>query len=202
MRNISGFGDRSAYGLPDETGVLVLDVPAGSAAAKSGFRKDDVIRGCGDKPVRTVADLAGFRDWAGGKNLPPGYVEAIRAARRKAAENAPLGFESQSLFDAVKKRAAARRPQTPVARIPPGQTPVIDGRLDEAVWQGTGARLPFQRRLESHSLSTMGAIVDSSVRPGWCPGQIGFSTLMKAPPLQPPPARSTSRTSSPSDSLW
>ncbi len=57
MRDIAGLGERSAYGLPDETGVLLLEVPADSAAARAGLRKDDVIRECNGQSVRTVQDL-------------------------------------------------------------------------------------------------------------------------------------------------
>lgn len=46
--------------LPDESGVLVLDVPAGSPAARAGLTKDDVIVACDGKPVRTVADYSCF----------------------------------------------------------------------------------------------------------------------------------------------
>jgi hypothetical protein len=66
VRDISGLGDRSAYGLPDETGVLILEVPAGSPAAKSGPQKGDVIRTCNGQPVRTVADLQKLREKAAG----------------------------------------------------------------------------------------------------------------------------------------
>jgi membrane-associated protease RseP (regulator of RpoE activity) len=68
-RGISGPGDRSAYGLPDETGVLILDVPAGGPAAKAGFLKEDVIRTCNDLPVKTVEDLQKIRDTAAGNKL-------------------------------------------------------------------------------------------------------------------------------------
>jgi hypothetical protein len=66
VRDISGLGDRSAYGLPDETGVLILEVPTGSPAAKAGLQKGDVIRTCNGQPVRTVADLQKLRDKAAG----------------------------------------------------------------------------------------------------------------------------------------
>jgi hypothetical protein len=69
VRNISGLGDRSAYGLPDESGVLLLNVPAGSPAAKAGFQKDDVIVACNGQPVRTLKDLQQLRDQAAGRQL-------------------------------------------------------------------------------------------------------------------------------------
>jgi hypothetical protein len=43
VRNIAHEGEMSAYGLPGVTGVLVLEVPAESALAKAGLRKNDVI---------------------------------------------------------------------------------------------------------------------------------------------------------------
>ena len=69
VRDISGLGDRSAYGLPGEFGVLLLDVPASSPAAKAGLRKDDVILACNEQPVRTMKDLQELRDEAAGKQL-------------------------------------------------------------------------------------------------------------------------------------
>ena len=69
IRDIEGLGDRSAYGLPDESGVLLLDVPAASPAAKAGLQKDDVILACNGQPVRTVHDLLKLRDKAAGEKL-------------------------------------------------------------------------------------------------------------------------------------
>jgi membrane-associated protease RseP (regulator of RpoE activity) len=43
VRNIADEGEMSAFGLPGVTGVLVLEVPAGSALAKAGLRKNDVV---------------------------------------------------------------------------------------------------------------------------------------------------------------
>jgi len=43
VRNIAGEGEMSAFGLPGVTGVLVLEVPAGSALTKAGLQKNDVI---------------------------------------------------------------------------------------------------------------------------------------------------------------
>ena len=69
VRNISGLGDRSAYGLPDESGVIVIQVPADSTAAKAGLKKDDVIVACDGKLVRTVNDLVALAKSATGKKL-------------------------------------------------------------------------------------------------------------------------------------
>ena len=62
MRDISGLGERSAYGLPDETGVLLLDVPAASPAAKAGLaegRRDSRLqRSAGADGGRTCRSCA------------------------------------------------------------------------------------------------------------------------------------------------
>ena len=56
VRNIAGEGEMSAFGLPGVTGVLVLDVPAESALAKAGLRKNDVILALnGERTPDTVA---------------------------------------------------------------------------------------------------------------------------------------------------
>ena len=77
VRNISGIEDRSAYGLPAECGVLLINVPAGSAAAKAGLQKDDVILACNGKEVRTGDDLQVLRDHAAGQKL------ALAVSRRQ-----------------------------------------------------------------------------------------------------------------------
>jgi len=56
VRNIADEGEMSAFGLPGVTGVLVLDIPAESALAKAGLRKNDVILSVnGGKTVDTAA---------------------------------------------------------------------------------------------------------------------------------------------------
>ena len=57
VRNVVGMGDVSAAGLPEETGVVVVSVPAGTAAAQIGLRPGDVILRFAGIPVRTLADL-------------------------------------------------------------------------------------------------------------------------------------------------
>ena len=70
VRDISGLGDRSVYGLPDETGVLVMDVPATSLAAKAGLQKDDVIVACDGNPVCSVDELKKYAAAAAEKKFP------------------------------------------------------------------------------------------------------------------------------------
>ncbi len=69
VRDVSGLGDRSAYGLPGEQGVLALDVPETSDAARVGLQRDDVILNCNGRPVRNIAELLAMQDQAAGKSL-------------------------------------------------------------------------------------------------------------------------------------
>ncbi len=57
VKNIIGQGEVSAYGLPGEVGVLLVQVPAGSAADKAGLREGDVILRCRGQEISSVDDL-------------------------------------------------------------------------------------------------------------------------------------------------
>jgi len=57
VKNIVGMGEVSAWGLPGEAGVLVLDVPQASRAAAAGLRKGDVVLRLDDKQADTLRDL-------------------------------------------------------------------------------------------------------------------------------------------------
>lgn len=57
VRNIVGQGEMSAYGTPGETGVLVLDVPPGSALDVAGLKKDDVILSLNGIKIDQYTDL-------------------------------------------------------------------------------------------------------------------------------------------------
>lgn len=56
-RAVSGPGDRSAYGLPDENGVILTGVSPGSPAASAGLQDGDVIRSIEGSPVKDVESL-------------------------------------------------------------------------------------------------------------------------------------------------
>lgn len=57
LKNIDGLGERSAAGLFDENGVLVVAVSAGSLAEKSGLQRGDVILTLNSKQVNNVAEF-------------------------------------------------------------------------------------------------------------------------------------------------
>lgn len=58
LRNIQGLGDRSAYGLPDEEGVLVQEIQVGSILSKSSLKKGDVIRKMNNKVIQNLTDFS------------------------------------------------------------------------------------------------------------------------------------------------
>lgn len=60
IRSVKGLGDRSAFGLPDETGVIIVSVTSDSPAWKAGLRSKDVIREINGKKVSSVESLFSF----------------------------------------------------------------------------------------------------------------------------------------------
>jgi hypothetical protein len=57
VRNIADQGEMSVYGTPGVSGILVLDVPAGSPIATSGLQKEDVILGLEGQKVEDGRSL-------------------------------------------------------------------------------------------------------------------------------------------------
>ena len=57
VKNIVGMGEVSAWGLPGEAGILVLDVPQASRAAAAGLRMGDVVLRLDGKPADTLRNL-------------------------------------------------------------------------------------------------------------------------------------------------
>ena len=57
VKSVTNLGEVSAAGLPSQAGVILLEVPAGSAAAKAGLKQVEVIVGCNGKPVKSFRDL-------------------------------------------------------------------------------------------------------------------------------------------------
>ena len=56
LKNVEGLGDRSAYGLPDETGIIVLSTGNG-LLKKSSLQEKDVIRPADRKAVKNINEL-------------------------------------------------------------------------------------------------------------------------------------------------
>ena len=57
VRNVVGLDEVSASGTPGETGVILLEVPSDTPAAKAGLFAGDVILGFNGKPVKELQDL-------------------------------------------------------------------------------------------------------------------------------------------------
>jgi hypothetical protein len=91
-------------------------------------------------------------DWWKNDRLPPGLREAVESARRKLANREPLGFEMADLLKAAREKQEAelrakliRRTAT-IPRLKANlKPPVIDGQLDDPVWQETPPLEEFVR---------------------------------------------------------
>jgi hypothetical protein len=57
VRNVADEGEMSVYGTPGVTGVVVVEIPAGSDLSKTGLLKEDVILGCDGAPTESVDQL-------------------------------------------------------------------------------------------------------------------------------------------------
>ncbi|MBX3241834.1 MAG: PDZ domain-containing protein [Chitinophagaceae bacterium] len=57
IKSVDGLGDRSAYGLPDESGVIILSAGNNSLLAQSGLQDKDVIRKADGKMIEGVKQL-------------------------------------------------------------------------------------------------------------------------------------------------
>ena len=57
IRSISGLGDRSAFGLPDEKGAIILSVTEDSPAMKAGLIPGDVILSLNGHPAEDAGSL-------------------------------------------------------------------------------------------------------------------------------------------------
>ena len=57
IRPVNGPGDRSAYGLPDEKGMIILEIPKDSPLTSGDIRPNDVIRKLNNHTLNSVDDL-------------------------------------------------------------------------------------------------------------------------------------------------
>ena len=135
VRDISGLGDRSAYGLPGEYGVLMLSEPASSPAAKAGLQKDDVIVACDGKETKTIADVQQRLDTAAGKKVTVSISRKQGPLTIEMSDYAYVVTESQATpeFKIIPLApASAVLPATITAAAKTGNEPLavlIDGKL-------------------------------------------------------------------------
>ena len=57
FKNIETLGERSAAGMPDNNGALLVELPANSIIAKNNLQKGDVIIKIGDENINSISDL-------------------------------------------------------------------------------------------------------------------------------------------------
>jgi len=140
-RDISDAEDRSAYGLPAESGVLLLDVPADGAAARAGLKKDDVILGCDGNEVRTIADVRAMADKAAGRKLA---LTVSRNQRPMTVELSDYAYVVTECQATPEFRTVALAPASAVipAKVSAGGAPThndpIDALVDGKVVKGMG----------------------------------------------------------------
>lgn len=79
LTSVQGLGDRSAYGLPDENGVIVLKSEPGSSLFKSGIFVKDVIRSVDGKQANNVKEFIDALRARGGKKVV--NVQLIRSQK-------------------------------------------------------------------------------------------------------------------------
>ncbi|MFD1143327.1 peptide-binding protein [Larkinella insperata] len=68
IRTVRGLGDRSAFGLPDEKGVIVVSIPKGSPLEAAGLKTGDVIRTANQEETPNVGRLIAIQqpvNWTG-----------------------------------------------------------------------------------------------------------------------------------------
>lgn len=89
-------------------------------------------------------------NWWENRDIPPRLPEAISSARQKIAAHQPLGFDASSDLKAAQQKLEAAmeskliRRTAHVARRPGDvAAPVIDGKLDDAIWQKVQPLEPF-----------------------------------------------------------
>ncbi len=72
IKNVETLGERSASGLPDETGVLIVEVNTGSLADQASLKSGDIIISAENLNIKTVDELVKIHqgnNWKGKLNL-------------------------------------------------------------------------------------------------------------------------------------
>ena len=88
FKNIETLGEKSAAGLHDNNGALLLQLPVISLAAKNKLQKGDVIIKMGDKDINSISDLLKTYQtikWMG--------QSSVIIVRNQATQNIELSFK-------------------------------------------------------------------------------------------------------------
>jgi hypothetical protein len=77
VKNLIGEAEKSAAGLGSEAGILFVEVPAESVAAKTGFQTGDVLLKIAGESVHSLQDLNRFHKKYSGRNVHVTVFNAI-----------------------------------------------------------------------------------------------------------------------------
>ena len=88
IRIVNGLGDRSAFGLPDEKGIVIIAVEKGSLADKAGLGRNDVIRSMAGKEISTIEEIFALTE----ENRWKGKI-FVTIIRNQAEEKIQLKFK-------------------------------------------------------------------------------------------------------------
>jgi S1-C subfamily serine protease len=105
---------RKHYGVPDDRGVLVARVDAGSPAASAGLQAGDVITDAGGRTIEEASDLAGAVSSMGkGKSLDLKVVRDHKTLSLSAKLTSdPIGFMDFGWFREMFHRLEQPMPRT------------------------------------------------------------------------------------------
>ncbi len=104
---------RKHYGAPDDRGVLVARVDAGSPAANAGLQAGDIITGAGGRTIDQASDLAGaISGISKGKSVD---LEVVRD-HKTLSLSAKLTSDPVSFMDFDWFREMFRRFEQPMPR--------------------------------------------------------------------------------------
>lgn len=104
IKNVVGLDEMSAAGLPDETGVLVVEAAPGSLGTAFGIHAGDVILRFGGKPVGTVQQLQQYV-----RGFQMGEKAALTVYREQREKSLTIkGSVESRPIDPVAKRTGSR----------------------------------------------------------------------------------------------
>ena len=88
IRVVNGLGDRSAFGLPDEKGIIIVNIEKGSIADKSGLTRNDVVRAVAGKDISSIEEIFALTE----ENRWKGKV-FIKIFRNQTGEEKRISFK-------------------------------------------------------------------------------------------------------------